>query len=281
MQFHTKRMQLRVDWLMLLFPLISAALGQGEETVLLLISLFIHESAHLLAARLLNISIHSLRLTPFGGMSRIENPYSLSALRLMIVSAAGPAANLLMILVCASLAYWQVLQIPVTARLIEINAILMLFNLLPALPLDGGRILYSLLALFLPRRQAAGIGIQFGRLLAGTLILFALWGFFHLGSLNLSPVFAAVFLIVSAEDERRALTDSRIRTLMDSLRPLSKPTRAQIIAIDASASPQLALQSTVPHHLTLFAVFKDGHFIRFTDEQALLSAILDSTEKNT
>jgi len=274
MQFQTKRTQLRIDWLMLLFPIIASVLGQGREAAMLFLSLTAHEAAHLLTARALNLSIRSLRLTPFGGMSQIENPYSISALKLIAVSAAGPAANLLMMLLAASLGYWRWIAPALAAQVIRINLLLMLFNLLPALPLDGGRILYALLARILPRRRAAEVGIFSGRLLAAVLLIFAVWGCIRRGTLNLSPIFAALFLIVSAEDERRALTDSRLRSLISALKPLSKPQPVGIIAIDSATPPEVALRSAVPGKLTLFAVYRDGRFDGFIDDRILVARMV-------
>lgn len=281
MQLQMKHTQLRIDWLMLLFPIIAAALGQGREAALLFLSLTAHEGAHLLAARTLNVSFRSLRLTPFGGMSQIDNPYSISAPRLCIVSAAGPAANLLLILLCASFCHWRLMHISTASQLIHINAMLMLFNLLPALPLDGGRMLYALLSLIIPRRRAVEIGVLLGRILAMALLALAVWGCIRRGRLNLSPIFAALFLIVSAEDERRALTDSRLRILVNSLRPLKEPTAAQIIAIDASAPPETALRSTNPDRVTLFAVFEHGYFSKLVDDRTLLEQIIAPSNDNS
>lgn len=281
MQLQMKRTQLRIDWLMLLFPIIAAALGQGRETALLLLSLTAHESAHFLAARAANISFHSIRLTPFGGMSQIDNPYSVSAPRLCAVSAAGPAANLMLILLSASLCHWQILRPATASQLIHINALLMLFNLLPALPLDGGRILYALLSLVLPRRRAVEIGILLGRILAMLLLVFAIWGCIRRGTLNLSPVFAALFLVVSAEDERRALTDSRLRTLIDGMRPLKEPKEARIIAIDSSTPPETVLRTATPGRVTLFAVFENGCFSKIIDDHTVLERLIAHTHDDS
>lgn len=275
MQIRLKHSQLKIDWLMLLFPIISIALGNGRETALLMLSLCGHEAAHFLAARALKVSFHSLRLTPFGGMSQIENPYAISAARLCAVSAAGPAVNLLVLLLSAALCHWHAMSLETTSQLIHINALLMLFNLLPALPLDGGRILYALLSLVMPRRRAVEIGIFLGRTLAVILLALTLWGCAFRGTLNLSPVFAALFLIVSAQDERRALTDSRVQTLIDSLRPLDEPLPAGIVAIDATASPETALRAACPGRVTLFAIFEEGRFARLVDDRTLLARIID------
>ena len=281
MQLSTKRTQLRIDWLMLLFPLLAAALGHGKETALLFLSLAVHETAHFLAARMLNLSFHTLRLTPFGGMAQIDNPYSITPLRLCIVSAAGPAANFLLILFCASFCHWQLLGFETASQLIHINAMLMLFNLLPALPLDGGRILYALLSLIMPRRRAVEGGILLGRILAAVLIALAIFGCIRRNTLNLSPVFAAVFLIVSASDERSALTDSRLHTFAERLKPIRTPTEAQIVAISTTTPAETVLRSVTSDKITFFAIFDHDVFIQFLDDRTYIHRLLQSSDKKS
>lgn len=277
MQIRLKNTHLHIDWLMLLFPCIAAALGEGRMAALLMLSLFAHEAAHLAAARALRVPIHMLRLTPFGGMAQIENPYAVSAARLILISVAGPGANLLLILLAAALCHWQLLSSFLSAELIQINAMLMLFNLLPALPLDGGRILYALLSMFIPRRRAVEAGILIGRILAALLILLALWGCAVYHHLNLSPVFAALFLLASARDERTSLTDSRLRTLLDSICPISEPQPAALVAISSDTAPETALRAAWPDRVTLFAVFEQNRFTRIIDDRTLLNRIIDNS----
>jgi len=275
MQLRLKHVQLHIDLLTLMFPLIAAALGEGRAAAMMILSLGIHEAAHYFTALALNVPFHKLRLTPFGGLSQIDNPYVISAPRLCAVSAAGPAANLLALLTTASLCHWRLLSVHTAAELIHINALLMLFNLLPALPLDGGRILYALLSVFIPRRRAVEAGILLGRILAVILLLTTLWGCVCRGILNLSPLFAALFLLTSAGDERRALTDSRVQSLISSLQPLSGPLPAKIIAISADTPPEIALRSSAPGRITLFAVFKDGRFENLIDDRTLVARLAD------
>lgn len=273
MQIQLKGIRLRIDLLMLLLPVLGCLLGSGMEILCLSMALFIHESAHLAMAKLLKIGMSGIRLTPFGGLAQIENPYAISPARLFAVAAAGPAANLLAILIAASLGRWLNFRPEHIAMFLRINAMLMLFNLFPALPLDGGRMLFALLSTILSRERALTIGVWSGRILAMLLILTAIWGTISRHRLNLSPLFAAVFLLASAPDERRALLDSRVQTLINSLRPLGAPVPAQIVAIDAAASPSDALSAARPDRVTLFAVYQDGRLKHLTDERTLLTRL--------
>lgn len=279
MEIRLKRLVLHVDWLMLLFPCVAVALGEARSALMLMLSLLIHECGHLLAARALHVRISRLRLTVFGAMARIDNPYSLSAPQLFTVSIAGPAANLLVILVAAAMCHWRLLNPFSGAELMQINLVLMLFNLLPALPLDGGRMLYALVTQILPRRRALELGILLGRLLAAGLLLLPVVGYWAHSRINLSPIFAAVFLLTSANDERTALTDSHLQTLMDCMRTPDEPIPVSMVAISADTPAETALRAALPDKVTLFAVYDHGHFARIIDDRTILSRILKhSTE---
>lgn len=268
------RTRLRVHPLMLMFPLMASRLGMGGDAAALMIALAVHEAAHLLVARALNVGVSELRLMPFGGALALENPYALPSSRLFAVSAAGPAANLLALLSSAALAHWRLLSPGFALALLRTNLLLMLFNLLPALPLDGGRMLYTLLFPQLGRPRAARLGVALGRIAAGLLLAFAVWAWLALGRLNLSPVFAAVFLLASGRDEQSALSSAKVSALLDALRPVCEPVEARLWAIGDDCSLQSALRCAKPGAATLFAVYRGNRLLRFTDDRALLEAAL-------
>jgi len=275
MQIRLRTLTLRIDWLALLFPLTAMLLGDAGFVALLTLSLAAHEFAHWLAALALHVGMPSIRLTPFGGMARIENPYGVPPSRLCIVAAAGPLANLLIVLVAAALCHWLPSLSFIIIEAMQINLLLMLFNLTPALPLDGGRILYALLSCKVRASTALRICLLTGRILAACLGMLALTGLILHGKLNLSFLFAAVFILASAPDERCALSDSRIQTLTERLKPITAPTRADLIAIDADTPPRTALLAARPHSPALFAVYRDGKLSEIIDDRTLIRKIID------
>ena len=146
--------RLRVHPLALMFPLMACLLGAGQDALALAIGLLAHESAHLLAARCLGVVVSQLRLMPIGGAILMENPYALRPSRLLIVAAAGPLGSAAMIVLGAALAHWGLLSPCFFMAVTRVNLALLLFNLLPALPLDGGRML--LCPVVPPHRPGAG-----------------------------------------------------------------------------------------------------------------------------
>lgn len=269
------RTRIIIHPLALLYPLAAAMLGPGSEVAALLIALTIHEGAHLLAANALGIGISRLRLTPFGGAMTMDNPYGLSPLRLAAVAIAGPLANLMALIAAGALAHWRMVGPGFALSLMQTNLVLLAFNLLPALPLDGGRVAYALLSLRFRREKALGFGIWMGRAVAAALVAACVLFAVKWRRVNLSFLFAAVFILASADDERQALSGSRLKAVLGALRPIEGPVPARVYAVGADCDAREALRAAKPDALTLFAVYKGNRLSSITDDRRLVEAALE------
>ena len=268
------RTKLLAHPLALLMPVLALALGAGSEALALTIGLAAHEAAHLLAARALGVGVSQLRLMPFGGAISLENPYAIAPGKLLAVAAAGPAGSLLCLILSAALAHWRALSPGLSLALIQANLVLMLFNLVPALPLDGGRMLYALLCERLGRAKAAELGILLGRITAAMLAGLALAMAILHRRVNLSLLFAAAFLLASAGDERRALSGADLRALLGTLKPVAQPMPARMVAVGEDCAARAALRAARADALTLYAVYSGSRLVRLTDDRRLLEALI-------
>ena len=266
--------RIRAHALMLLFPMAAAMLGQGVEATALMIGLAAHETGHLLAARALSVRVESLRLMPFGGAIDIGNPYALTPARLMGVAAAGPAANLSLLILAAALSHWRWLDPLSALRAAQINGLLLLFNLLPALPLDGGRILCAMLSRRLGRTRAVMPGIAMGAATGGALLLWGVWSGIDGGRLNLSLILCGIFILASLPEERRALTQAPAQAMLAALRPLNGPKPVNLWAIPADCPLPTALRTASFGSMSLYAVFERDKLRHLLDENALLNAAI-------
>ena len=268
------RTKLLAHPLALLMPVLALALGAGSEALALTIGLAAHEAAHLLAARALGVGVSQLRLMPFGGAISLENPYAIAPGKLLAVAAAGPAGSLLCLILSAALAHWRALSPGLSLALIQANLVLMLFNLVPALPLDGGRMLYALLCDRLGRAKAAELGILLGRITAAMLAGLALAMAILHRRVNLSLLFAAAFLLASAGDERQALSGADLRALLGTLKPVAQPMPARMVAVGEDCAARAALRAARADALTLYAVYSGSRLVRLTDDRRLLEALI-------
>ena len=100
----------------------------------ILISLFVHELGHFLAAKLVGVKVETCRILPYGGEMTLRNEMQLSYQKLILVALGGPVATFLGIL------FSFFLPTLLQELFIEVQLFILLMNLLPIWPLDGGRI---------------------------------------------------------------------------------------------------------------------------------------------
>ena len=153
-------MQFKVDLKIFLFLILFYITGQLGEYAVILILAFVHELGHLLAGIILGMKPAKLELKPYGiSISFKINPNdynkkiakgNLLELKKAIVACAGPVTNLIIIIITLNLR----VNIFTSLLIIYSNILLIIFNLIPMYPLDGGRIVKSLIYLFLRKKKA-------------------------------------------------------------------------------------------------------------------------------
>jgi Zn-dependent protease len=197
--------------------------------VLLYVSVLVHELAHCVVARGFGLPVRKVLLYPLGGYSEIEQEPS-SPGREALISGAGPIVSLAL----AGIGYELVKVVPpgLTHRLIDqlfvANLIVGIFNLLPGLPLDGGRVLRAAIWKLTGRQVTATIAAAWaGRVLAVAVAAFGLVGqrgvagpFLRLNWLWL-VVIAAFIWFQSTQAIRAARIRERLP--MVSARTLARP----------------------------------------------------------
>jgi Zn-dependent protease len=166
----------------------------------LFVAITLHELAHSLVAVKSGVKVRSITLMMLGGVSSMDR--DVSPAREAWMAFAGPLVSFIIAFV-AYLFYlwakaWPDLDVAFLAFAIT-NAIVGVFNLLPAFPMDGGRILRGLLSSRLGLVRATDIATRTGQVLA---VVFALWGFL---SFNVVLMLIAAFVYLGASGERARL----------------------------------------------------------------------------
>jgi Zn-dependent protease/predicted transcriptional regulator len=179
----------------------------------LFFGVLVHELAHSLFARKRGIAINSITLMIFGGVASMEEGVPDPKVELPM-ALVGPIASLLFGLFCGGLVYIIPSLVPDPALagaliflfgyLGVLNIILCLFNLIPAFPMDGGRVLRAWLATRMPLHRATQIAADIGK---GFAIIFGIVGIFAL-----SPflILIALFIYIGANMESTAVKYSHL-----------------------------------------------------------------------
>ncbi|MBN2804952.1 MAG: site-2 protease family protein [Deltaproteobacteria bacterium] len=223
----------RLHYSMVIIPFISFSMLPGSGfinlliatalAVLLFASVLAHEFGHSLTARRYGIRTADIVLTPIGGMARMES-IPPEPVKEITISIAGPLVSFaiaggsyLLITLSPFMAIVPHIVFIAADILFQLNLMLGLFNLLPALPMDGGRIFRGLLALKFSHLKATSIASQTGRFLA---IGGGIYGFIqHSWSL----VFIAFFVYSSAGRELRAAQIAESLKNRPATSPFSNP----------------------------------------------------------
>ncbi len=128
----------------------SLLTGHFIELITLFAIVFIHECGHAAAAALLGCRVLSIQMLPFGGVAVIEDGGKLTAYREIVIALAGPLQNILMVGIVLLLSRFQLGDPLFLDYIIQANLLIALFNLLPVLPLDGGKIVQAIVSLWAP-----------------------------------------------------------------------------------------------------------------------------------
>jgi Zn-dependent protease/CBS domain-containing protein len=236
---------LLIAWVLLTHWFTGQTLGAALSGLAFVIAIFgcvlLHELGHALAARRFGIGTRDITLLPIGGVARLERMPE-KPLQELWVALAGPAVNLLIAVV---LSVWLVMNNqlvplnqlgvvtgPFIERLLVVNVLLIVFNMIPAFPMDGGRCVRALLALRLEYAQATRIAAGVGQVIA---VGFVVLGLFS----NPFLLLIGVFVWLGAAQEARYATIKAAlrgvpvqRALLRDL-PILSPTDSLARAVDA------------------------------------------------
>ncbi|MEG6585733.1 M50 family metallopeptidase [Dendrosporobacter sp. 1207_IL3150] len=208
------------NWFIALIALFSLV-GMAGKVLLVFSAVLWHETFHAVMAIILGYKVREIELLPFGGVARIDRLGEASAKSEILMAAAGPAASL----VLAAAVYIMINQFKLSSDIAvffyETNLMLALFNLIPALPLDGGRIFRAFLSCICEYTKATLITANISKCISFGLIAFALYDYVSEGLFNISLTIAAVFLYVAARAEIKIIGYRTMRLLANKKADLS------------------------------------------------------------
>lgn len=260
------------------FLLLFLFLSMGFKWLFLIVAIFcfvtLHELSHSIVAKKFGIQVREITLLPIGGVASMtkmpDKPY-----QEFLISLAGPLFNIAVVIVFFLPLYYllgpevlfhhlSVKTFPLTiAHIYWINLILALFNLIPAFPMDGGRILRAILAQKMGYQKATKIAVNFGHVFA---LLFGYIGLIH-GYIILIIIAVFVYMAASSEelqvDIRETLKKFTIKDILPS----------QFLTLDENATLAKVLELIFHSHQEDFPVVESGRMVGFVTRHDIISGI--------
>ena len=256
----------------------TGSLAAAATSVLFIVAVFgcvlLHEFGHALTAARYGIPTRDIVLYPIGGVARLER-MPRKPVQELWVALAGPAVNVAIAIV---LFLWLRLSgtlVPISAigavqgpfleRLMVINIFLVLFNLLPAFPMDGGRVLRALLAMRLPYARATRIAARTGQGLA------LLFGVAALVTGSPMLVLIAVFVWMAAAQENRVV---QVQHAVGAV-PLQHLLRTDVRVLTDDMPLMTAVRASLDGTQRDFPVVSEGRLLGVLWHEDLLRGLQD------
>jgi Zn-dependent protease/CBS domain-containing protein len=261
----------------------SAALSGVVFMLAVFASVVLHELGHALTAAHYGVKTRAILLLPIGGVAQLEqipdNPREELA-----IAIAGPAVTVVIAIVL-----YVVLRatgMPIDwrdaiagntgatflERLLWINIVLAAFNLLPAFPMDGGRVLRALIAMRVGHARATAVAARIGQLFA---LAFGIWGLFYSG--NLFLVLIAFFIWLAAASEAQA---SRLKTALDGV-PVSRVMITDVRTLSPYDPLSVATEHVVAGFQHDFPVVDNNQVVGVLTRADLLRAVAEARPNAT
>lgn len=264
---------LLLAWFALVFAAqtqtLAGTLAGVAFVVLVFVCVVLHELGHAFAARRYGVRTRDITLLPIGGVARLQRmPASPRAE--MVIALAGPAVNLALavaLAVALSAAGVPLLWLPdgeasLLQSLFAVNLMLALFNLIPAFPMDGGRVLRAALALRMGSLRATTTAARIGQTIAA---VFALIGVF----VNPLLVLIAIFVWFGAAMEA---ADAQMRAALGKV-PLADVLIRDFRTLSPDDPLARAVELTLAGTQKDFPVLHEGRLVGLLTQRALLQAL--------
>jgi Zn-dependent protease/CBS domain-containing protein len=240
--------------------------------ILLFACVLAHEFGHILTARAFGVSTPDVTLLPIGGVARLERIPE-EPMQEFLIAIAGPLVNVviaiaLVVLLGADLGSGNLAAVESTQhgladKLASVNLFLALFNLIPAFPMDGGRVLRALLAIKLGHLRATEIAAMIGQ-----------WCAFALGFIGLffNPllIFIAIFVYLAAASEAQVV---QLRAISRGV-PVSAAMMTQFATLTPDEHIDAAIETLLRTSQSEFPVVdQERHLVGLLGRADLIRAL--------
>ena len=262
----------------ILFAAYLCLIGQFRMLVAAGGSILLHEAVHAAVARLLGYTPDEIELSPFGAMLTMNQFTKAPVGKRVLMLLAGPAATFMLCLTAIRAASAGWLPYAWCRLVFACNAAILMMNLLPCLPLDGGGIVAALLSLRFPMSTVNRVMRTLGRIIGAVLIVLAFVTAWQGNGLNISLVISGCFLLYAAHAATAAavlqvltaLTDRHTRLYQQKMMP------ASIMAVMSGMQIESAARRLPQRRYTTLIVIDEATMRRIgtCGEEELVAALM-------
>ncbi|BBI32539.1 M50 family metallopeptidase [Cohnella abietis] len=273
-----RSIQFRFHPLFVLVMIASIATGRFAELVTLFAIVLWHELGHLAAALRFGWTVKEIKLLPFGGVLEVEEAGTLPAMEEIWVAIAGPAQNVILAVIGYLLGQAGWIDQGWAGDFVRANVLIGLFNLLPVLPLDGGRMLQAWISIQVPYHRTLMWSAKISLLFSGLIVVFSLYPLWYGGLIHLNLLAVGLFLCATNWTYLRNVPFVFLRFLVHRSERSEKQfdrgvlSRPIVIAENRPLSHIMKLFMKEQYHLVY--VMKRGKIAKVVPEKTIIDGIL-------
>jgi len=266
-----KGVEIRINIILVILLAAGIIFGYFQKGILLILAVLLHEGAHSAAADLMGFRIREIELMPLGGMVRVEGLFQTDPSQEAIIAFAGPIFSMVLALLIVELKLNKIPQFFIAA-----NMVIGLFNLIPAFPLDGGRILRALLSYRWGLVKATKNVVILSRIISVLMLGTALYeGFNH--PLYITMAAAAVFLFFAAGAERKIAASIFINQIASKKRRLFNEgtLKSRSLAVACNTSIKKVISGFLPgYYHVVFIIGEKGEILGKIGEDEIIRGMM-------
>jgi len=256
----------------------SIMTGRFADIVTLFVIVLWHELGHLVAALNFGWTVKEVKLLPFGGVVEVEEAGTLPVREEVWVAIAGPVQNVIMAAIGYFLGHMGWIDKGWSDDFVRANVLIGLFNLLPVLPLDGGRIMQAWISLQLPFHRTLMWSAQISLLFSGLMVAASLYPLRNGGLLHLNLLTVGVFLCAANWTYFRNIPFVFLRFLVhrseSSQKHIERGKLSQPIVIAENRPLSQIIKLFMKDQYHLIYVMKQGKITNVVPEKAIIDGFL-------
>ena len=257
--------------------------GYAEMFFIAYLSALLHECAHIITARALDVGISRIEILPFGVCGKLSAGFIKNPYKEILIAAAGPLlSGILAVSLCIAASRAPMIKERIEYA-INVNLALLIINMVPALPLDGGRILKGLISINLGGVRAYNIVLKISCFPIAVIIAVAVM-LLLVKDFNMPLILIGAFLLGNLSYEQKNLNIISLRELLYYKDGLRRDRFCQVkrMAAHSEVRAGLFLRRLGYYKYHIIDVIDDrGVIIKTVTESQIISALINRSIRLT
>lgn len=256
----------------------AVATGRFFELATLFLIVLIHELGHVAAALRFGWRVREVKLLPFGGVVEVEEAGALPVREEMWVAAAGPLQNVWLAAIGWVLGVFGIVNGDWADFFVRANLLLILFNLLPILPLDGGKLLQAWISLHWPFHRTLVWCATISTAFSAIVVAYSAFPLLQGHPLQLNLLIIGLFLCYANWVQRRNVPYLFFRFLVHRFRSAERHLNAGALArpiVLAETRPiAAALRLFMKEGYHLIYIMRQGRIVKVVPEATVIEGLM-------